>query len=475
MNRRKITFCLLIYMIVSFSWGQSTKPISSDSLSLEEFIGFVKKYHPIVKQAGLELSEAQAKLLKARGAFDPKLSSNYNRKDFEDKRYFDLFDAGFKIPTWFGVELKAAFEQNEGEFLNPQNNVPLDGLYKAGISVPIGQGLFISERMATLKQAKILNDINAIKRQIIINQLITDAITAFIEWEIAYDKMKLYQNFLNNAKVRFQGIKSSAEAGDRSAIDTVEAKIIVQNRQLQLEKANLKQTKKRLQLSNFLWIDNFIPLEINDLLAPADISSVELQQILGNNTLLVQNFNLKDHPALRLTNFKIDQLEINRRLKAEQLKPQLDLEYNFLSEDPDLANRYNTDNYTAGVKFRMPLFLRKERGDLRLAKIKLRDEKINYDVKQLKLDNKIQEAVATINSLRSQTNIIDDATSNYQRMLEAENRKFEFGESSVFLVNTREQKLIKARIDQININADLLKSKAKLFNVLAKEVTIEQE
>ena len=466
---------LLIFFLFSLDAKGQDNTVSGDSLSLQEFIGFVKKYHPVISQAGLQLSEAQAKLMKARGAFDPKLTGNYNRKDFDEKRYYDLFDAGFKIPTWFGVEFKAGFEQNEGVFLNPQNNVPVDGLYKAGVAVPIGQGLFINDRMATLKQAKILNDINAIKRQILINQLITDAIKAFIEWEIAYDKMTLYQNFLDNAETRFQGIKSSAESGDRASIDTVEAKIIVQNRQLQLEKANLKQTKKRLKLSNFLWIDNNIPLEINELIAPADISVLEIQQILGNNTLLVNDFDLQDHPALRLTNFKIDQLEINRKLKAEQLKPQLDLQYNFLSEDKDMINSYNTNDYTAGIKFRMPLFLRKERGDLRLAKIKLRDKRINYDLKQLQLDNKIQDAVATINSLQDQTQIIDEATTNYQKMLNAEKRRFEFGESSVFLVNTREQKLIKARIDQININADLLKSKAELFNVLAKEVNVEDE
>ena len=473
MSKLSILF-LLVQLYIPFHSSGQDNTINNDSLSLQEFIGFVKEYHPVIRQAGLQLSEAQAELMKARGAFDPKLTGDLNRKEFDDKRYYELFNAGFKIPTWFGVELKAGFEDNEGEFLNPQNNVPRDGLYKAGVSVPIGQGLFINDRMATLKQAKILNDMNAIKRQVLINQLITDAINAFIEWEIAYDKMNLYRNFLENAKTRFQGIRASALSGDRSSIDTVEAKIIVQNRQLQLEKARLKQVRKRLKLSNFLWIDNNIPLEINALVAPADISNFELQQILGNNTLLVQEFDIEDHPALRLTNYKIDQLEINRKLKAEQLKPQLDLEYNFISEDPDLINTYNDDEYTAGIKFRMPLFLRKERGDLRLAKIKLRDERINYDVKQLQLDNKIQEAVATINSLQEQTNIIDDATSNYQRMLEAEKRRFEFGESSVFLVNTREQKLIKARIDQININAELLKSKAKLFNVLAKEVNLEQ-
>ena len=469
-------FGLFLLILLLFSLKSKGQDETIDnSLSIKEFIGFVKKYHPVIRQAGLQLSEAQAKLMKARGAFDPKLISHFKRKNFDTKRYYDLFDAGFKIPTWFGVELKAEFEENDGKFLNPQKNVPDDGLFSAGVSVPIGQGLFINNRMATLKQAKILSDINSVKRQILINQLITDAINAFIEWEISYDKMTLYQNFLKNARTRFQGIKSGVQSGDRASIDTVEAKIIVQNRQLQLEKAKLKQIKKRLKLSNFLWIDNNIPLEINKLVAPADVTLIGLQQVLGNNTLLVDNFDLQKHPALQLTNFKIDQLKINKKLKADKLKPQLDLQYKFVSEDPDIANSYNTDDYKAGFVFKMPLFLRKERGDLRLAKIKLKDKRINYDLKQLKLDNKIQLAVETINSLQDQTQIIDKSTSNYQKMLEAEKRRFRFGESSVFLVNTREQKLIKARIEQINTNADLLKSRARLFNVLAKEVNVEEE
>ncbi|PHO00808.1 transporter, partial [Rhodobacteraceae bacterium 4F10] len=42
-------------------------------LSLEEYLGYVKKYHPIIKQAELITNTNEAKLLKARGAFDPKI------------------------------------------------------------------------------------------------------------------------------------------------------------------------------------------------------------------------------------------------------------------------------------------------------------------------------------------------------------------------------------------------------------------
>jgi hypothetical protein len=64
-------------------------------------------------------------------------------------------NSSFKIPTWYGIEVKAGFEDNEGYYLNPQNKTPNNGLAALGISVPIGQGLLINQRMADLQKAKI--------------------------------------------------------------------------------------------------------------------------------------------------------------------------------------------------------------------------------------------------------------------------------------------------------------------------------
>ena len=73
---------------------------TSSVLTYEEYIGYVKKYHPLVKQANLKLSEAEAYLMKARGAFDPKLEADFNSKQYTNKDYYSLFNGSFKIPTW---------------------------------------------------------------------------------------------------------------------------------------------------------------------------------------------------------------------------------------------------------------------------------------------------------------------------------------------------------------------------------------
>ena len=132
--------------------------------SFNEFLGYVKKYHPLVKQADLKLNEAQANLMQARGAFDPKIEVEYNEKQFKNSDYFSILNSSFKIPTWYGIELKAGFDNAEGIFVNPENTLPNSGLTSLGVAVPIGQPGnstdLVKENFLAFLQSKIDNSLD---------------------------------------------------------------------------------------------------------------------------------------------------------------------------------------------------------------------------------------------------------------------------------------------------------------------------
>ena len=152
----RIVFYLLVFPLhVLLSQEATTEFVNV--MSFQEYIGYVKKHHPVIKQANLMLNSGEAYLLKARGGFDPKLEIDYSTKEFKDLEYYELLNATFKIPTWFGVEFKANFEENTGLFLNPQNSVPDNGLYAVGVQVSALEGFLINDRMASLKKAKLLD------------------------------------------------------------------------------------------------------------------------------------------------------------------------------------------------------------------------------------------------------------------------------------------------------------------------------
>ena len=443
------------------------QPKDSVVLSFREYLGYVKKFHPVVRQAQLQIEVGQANLMKARGGFDPKIEVDYDRKKFRGTAYYDRLNATFKIPTWYGIELKGNFEQNQGEFLNPDEIVPIDGLYSAGVSLSLGNGFWINERMATLKKAKYLRERAKAERDLEVNLVLYNASLAYFNWLRAYKDITIYSNFFNNSQRRFIGIKRSAEAGDLAKIDTVEAKIAMQNRKLGLEQARVSLMKRTLELSNYLWLSSNVPIELQDNVIPDTGLDGEVDISLEINNKPLDSFTLENHPKLKSQVFKIESLEVDKRLKTNKLLPVIDLEYNFLTTQPEIIRSFYAQEYKGGLNFRFPLFLRKERGNLRLAKYKLRDAELEFSNIHLEVRNKVTAIYKELASFDTQNQLIENIVADYTILLDAEERKFSFGESSLFLINSRESKLIDAKLKQNELQNKFFSTKAALFRSLA--------
>jgi len=456
----------LLFIIISFSSFGQTETIS-EVLRFDEYLGYVKKFHPIVKQAELVIDESQAKLLKSRGAFDPKFEVDYDRKKFKGTEYFDRLNGMFKIPTWYGIELKATFEENSGDFLNPEAIVPDDGLYSAGVKMSVAQGFLINDRMASLKQAKLFREQAKADRDIFVNNILFEASLAYFKWLQAYNELKLFENFLTNAQLRFRGIERGAEVGERAQIDVVEARIAINQRRLSLEQSKVKLMKAALELSTFLWLEDNVPVELQPNVMP-DIDSEPIVDATFNiNQLREDDVIIDTHPKMISLDYKLQGLEVDTRLKANKLLPTVDVEYNFITEIPEVARTFNTGEYKGGLNISFPLFLRKERGDLRLAKLKLQDTEFEIDATRVNLQNKINALRQELDSYMTQNELVEQMVTDYSRMLEAEERKFVLGESSLFLVNSRESKLIDGQLKAIEVQYKFYSTKAKLFNSLA--------
>lgn len=467
MEKRKNKLKYVVFSFLFFLGFLDTysQDFNKEELSYSEFLGYVKKYHPLVKQANLEVSNAQAALMVARGGFDPKIEIDYNKKEFKGTEYYSLLNSSFKIPTWYGIEIKAGFDDTDGQYYNPQNRTPDAGLTSLGISVALGQGMFINQRMADVREGKLQVKLSNAQRKLRAIEVLYKASAAYFEWRKSFDEAQLYKNYLGFASTRFEGVKKLIELGDSPAIDSVEAKITVRNRQLNVENGNLKLAKAKLNLSNYLWIEN-VPVELEDHVKPEQNLIETVEETLKTDAMMVNVETLESHPKIQALETKLSILEINRKLKANSLLPKVNVGYNYISE-PVYFDSFNADDYKFNIDFSIPIFLRKERGSLKLAKIKMQDLKFDIDQQRLELKNKIKAQQTEIASLRKQKNVIDDLVNDYLTMLNSEEKLFSFGESSIFLINSRENNLVSAKLSQIGIENQFYISNAELYKILA--------
>lgn len=454
---KKLSIKVLFLLIIS-----TISTTAQTTFGYEDFKNLVLKNHPTVKQANLFPRDAEAEIMQAKGAFDPKLSSYFDRKSFKGVDYYNRWDNILKIPTWSGVDFKLGYERNKGKYLLEEES---SQLLVAGLTVPIGQGLVIDARRNTLKQAQLGRNYAEAERQKLINSTVFYAAKSYWDWWFSYQQLQLIREGYDLADKRFIATRERARVGEQATIDSVEAKITLQDREVALQQAIVDLQNNRLALSNYLWSTNEIPLELPEDAAPplAGIRKVDETTLLA----LINQAKLQ-HPEIQKLNVKIDQLQIEERFRREMLKPVFNANFNFIADGfankpiYDNKNAFSLDNHKLGFEFVMPLFLRKERGKLQQIRIKQQSTGLDLNLTRREILNDVYAAYNEVRNYEKQLKIQEDATRNQEILVRAEQRKFDIGESTLFLINTRESKLIDMRTKVESLKSKYEKALANL-------------
>lgn len=427
-------------------------------LSHAQFLEIVKRYHPLAFRYRLANELAEAEVLRARGNFDPFLDAKNGAKTIDGTDYYQQTNAGISIPTWYGIQLNGGYNYIDGERLN--NSDTRGGLYQFGFTLPLAKNLIYDRRRALLDQAKYAVNMTAAEQRLLTNDLLLEADNAYWQWVMRYEVFRLQREAVSVNRERLMLTRKSYEYGERAAIDTTEALSQLQSFELKANEAYLQFVKATQELSLFLWREQQQPYDIVAGLVPEErITDPEayyqyprLLEELGT-----QSFG--QHNALLYYSEKQRILESERRLKQQSFLPKLDFSYNFFNKQsyrPEYFPLF-ADNYQYALKLEIPLFLRQARGDYRMAKIKIEQNELDRAVKQMELTTKINTYRNEVQSYREQINIAEQNIRNYQRLVQAEDARYANGESSLFLINSRENKLIEAQEKMLELRLKFLK------------------
>jgi outer membrane protein TolC len=149
-----------------------------------------------------------------------------------------------------------------------------------------------------------------------------------------------------------------------------------------------------------------------------------------------------------LYNFKLDALQVEKKLKFQELLPVANFRYNQLGKGYDVLKTATTplfeNNFQYGITFGIPLRLSEGRGKYRKAKLKITETRLSQNLKRVQLENKVKTYFNELTALKKQVEVQEKAYRNYLSLQQAEETRFQIGESSLFLINARENKALEA-------------------------------
>jgi outer membrane protein TolC len=433
-----------------FSATLSAQIKEADSvLTVGEFIQWVDQNHPLLKAVGNKLPIAKAELRKARGAFDPYISGTLASKEFNGEQYYRRPGVQLSSATASPVQFQLDWNSIDGLYTNPQDKLPPEGLFAVGGMINLGRGLLTDVRRTDLALAKAGVELSAAEAELYRNELLTKAVQSYWKWFEADQNVQAYEVAWQAAMEVYAFTISAFEAGDASAMDTLDARALVSTWETDFYSAQSKAVKALYDLSNWLWSAEEIPVVLQPYVRP----SAELPRQM-ETTLLG-----KEHPLWTYNDQKEEQLRLKRQLAREYLKPTIAVGGAYLLpgnfEALPSQGDFDANNRLVKAKLGIPLFLREGRGYTQSQNLQLE----SFQWERSAIENQWNNALSsTATQLLQLESAVKASVANQESvflLLQAEQKKLVLGDSELIKVNLRTSYFAKAQIQRAKLQAEL--------------------
>lgn len=259
--------------------------------------------------------------------------------------------------------------------------------------------------------------------------------------------LKIYEETEELIAIRLANTLGLYQQGDKPAVDTLEARVSLFNQQLTTQQARVDAQVAAQELRAIFW-------DLPEGAVPSsEALNIRIPDALGPVT---------NNPELAEIRASFADLQLERQLKREYLKPRLDLSYSLLGNGFDLTPAEEpvdgvgdlfTNAYKVGATFSYPILNRTARANVRMADIKLAETGAKLEAKRQSLFTKAEAYSRAAAAYDAQLREVNALVSQASQLLQFERELFDLGESTQFLLNSREQSLQKALLTGAKLRA----------------------
>nr|MCU0627639.1 TolC family protein [Gemmatimonadaceae bacterium] len=223
-----------------------------------------------------------------------------------------------------------------------------------------------------------------------------------------------------------------------------------------------------LDLQNYLWDSRGNPEDLPLDAVPSDSGFTrEVLDSAAVPALLARALQL--HPDVRKAEGKTLQAEADRLLAVQAVIPLVSAELsalapgNFGAGDLEFGPAVSRDaNYKGAVFAETPLFFFKERGKLQSVGAKLDRARLERDLARRDVNILFRTAVNDLSLLERQLDVQAQSVDRNSIMSAGERARFDAGESNLFLVNTRERRVLDEQIKLVQLRSKYFAARAAL-------------
>lgn len=435
-----------------------------DELQFEPFLAAVDAFYPQLDAADSRRRIASARRLEVQGAFDPVLTTldgftlMQNTSKFATRKRVLFNQPSLEIPFRSGVRILGTYRLNPRSAQSPFIETGYKGEYGGGIGVPLMRGLIVNEKETTEKVAKIEEPVATQTFSLTRLDILLRASLSYWNWVGAQRKLAVTRKLLQLSEVLVSVAGKRAQAGDLPRIDVTEAEEDIQRRKADQIAADLDFKRATFELAVYLFDSDRHPCpylaEVNvppQWPVPQGFTAEQADACVAKA--------VARRPELRRIALQRNQARLRLKLAKNDLLPQADALYT-QGYDAGVSGIGNV--YRMQVNFSEPLFLRGARGRMKANEYNIDALNAEELAEKQRIVAEVMTAAAAINAAHQRYQAVLVQTEKANEVYLGEQKRFSFGDSTVFLVTQRERQLFEARVNLINTQVEYLQALARM-------------
>ena len=445
-------------------------PVSSstDTLTLDEVLLTAIRSHPELAAAEFKRQGARSKRVAARGAFDLQLDGGGEVYPIDGKKAYGVLDFTLLQPTTlWGLQLFAGWMGTYGDvplykdqwyqkIFKPFSHYKSEpdagerGRLHAGVALPLLRNRTIDDRRATLRQAAFRideADSAALQKRLMIELKATEA---YFDWIAAGQQVQIAERLLEVALIRQAQIEEKVKLGAEAPIYGVENRKYILKRQNKLLQSAQKLQESALKLSIY-WrpTEQGDPVMPQAEMLPADWPPIEIppEEIAREQIELA----IEQLPRWREFAAMRDVAAVDVNYYDNQMLPQLDVTGG-VTQPLDFEAKTSV---RLTLDFTTPLQRREARGsrDAAEANVARIDAEQRFFEDQTR--SEIDRALVTLRAAQGIVALAEAELELSLQLEEAERIRLDAGDSTLLIVNLREQATADAAMQLVEAERDL--------------------
>ncbi len=445
---------------------------AAEELQLADVVASVHRSYPALRAALRERDVAEGELRSANGAFDPNLRTTAN---VDPVGYYKGFRVGTELvvptPLW-GTTFFGGWGYGDNDFPIYYGNYVTNALGEArlGASVPLWRNGPIDRRRANIERAELgrtLAEVGITQQKIEISRFAT---LRYWDWVAAGKRLGIARALLEIAVARDAAIGTRVERGDLPSIEKVDnARAIVQ-REGFVVGAQRELERTAIELSIF-WRDG----RGEPRIATADLLPAGLPEpiLLDSATIARDGAAARARrPEVQRFVLQVQQNEVERRWAKNQMAPAIDLRVAGavdLGRNPDPTNlSRERPELQLGLVVDIPILNRANDGRVQVADANIAKLEDQRRLAQDRVGTEVADAVSALDAARKRLDAARREIALATALEAAERQRFELGDSTLLVVNLREQATAESRLREIDA---LLEAQRALASYRASTMT----